>query len=110
MSKPTYRSAKIYLNILEIISILILIIGLIMSIDTFQNNSQIAGLGAAATSILIFLAINAFAQMGLATIHTAENTRRMADMMEADMKARGRVNGSVPDVDAAAADKLVARR
>lgn len=94
MSKPTYSSAKIYFTVLEIVAILMLILGLILSIDLYQNAGALVGLGAAASTVLIFLAINAFNQIGLATIHTAENTRRMADMMEADRRLQTRGTGS----------------
>ncbi len=113
MSKPTYSSAKIYFTVLEIVAILMLILGLIMSIDLYQNAGPLPGLGAAASTVLVFLAINAFAQIGLATIHTAENTRRMADIMEADRGGRGAGGRSEPTLTTdqrARADQLAARR
>lgn len=110
MSAPTYRTAKLYFTILETAAFIMLVIGLIVSIDLYQNTGALIGLGAAASTALTFLAINAFIQIGQATIHTAENTRRMADIMEADRKARGRVSGTAPSIEAPELDKLVARR
>lgn len=113
MSAPTYRTAKLYFTILETAAFIMLVIGLIVAIDLYQNAGALIGLGAAASTTLIFLAINAFNQIGQATIHTAENTRRMADMMEADRKSRSSAGGFTSGLaadESARTEQLVARR
>lgn len=113
MSKPSYKGAKTYFLILEAFAFVVFAFGSLMAVIFYQNFGTLLGIGAAAGSFVSFLALIAVSQIGRATIHTAEDTRRMADMMAADRKSPKRVNGAAPSVEIPASttsEKLVARR
>jgi uncharacterized ion transporter superfamily protein YfcC len=103
MSKPKYQAAKAYFTILEVIAFLILIGGFIATIERFQNAGQVVGAITGMATMLTCLAIFALVQIGQATIHMAEDTRRMADLIEAQGKVAAQS-------EAPATGQLVARR
>lgn len=113
MSKANYSGAKTYFLILELFAFAIFVAAALVAVVLYQNVGILPALGALTSGFLAFLGLIAISQIGRATIHTAEDTRRMADMMEADRKSSRRVD--VPVVAAAAqngtaTEKLVARR
>ena len=110
MSKPSYTGAKAYFLVLEVKAFLVLALGCFVAIALYREAGHTPVIGAAVGSFLTFLGIVAVSQIGRATIQTAENTKRMVDMMTADRLPSGRSAHRMTSAQDERADQLVARR
>lgn len=108
MTKSSYTGAKTHFFILEAAAMLILLAGVVVTILVYRKLGLFAAGGSAFVAFLAFISTVAVSQIGRATINMAEDTRRIADMMQADRKVSARPHVPAAKVDAS--NQLVARR
>jgi hypothetical protein len=110
MGKPNYTGAKAYFTIIEAASLAFLLAGFVAALIVYRQMGPYLAGATLAFSFLVFISSIAVSQIGRATINMAEDTRRMADMMQADRKSRREESDQPVQATSSGPDRLVARR